>query len=343
VILPSFGELGADLEADSVEVLVRPVSAIRRGLINPRGLASLSGAVAADARALRDTIASRNLALVHSNTSVVLGGAAAARLAGVPHIWHVREIYSRFGAAWPAYRQLLTRAQALPCVSRATAMQFRPGDRVHVIPDGLAVDPQRAPAAKARAALGLPEGAPVIAVLGRISDWKGQDVLVRALAEPALRERAAVGVVAGDAWPGAEERVEAVLELADQLRVRERLRLVGFRDDVANLYGAADVIAVPSTAPDPLPGAAIEAAAAGCAVVASAHGGLPEIISDGQTGRLVAPGDPAALADAAAELIDDPTERARLGAAAAADAHKRFAPERLLDSIQALYQELLSR
>jgi glycosyltransferase involved in cell wall biosynthesis len=183
----------------------------------------------------------------------------------------------------------------------------------------------------------------VIAVLGRISDWKGQDVLVRALAEPALRERAAVGVVAGDAWPGAEERVEAVLELADQLRVRERLRLVGFRDDVANLYGAADVIAVPSTAPDPLPGAAIEAAAAGCAVVASAHGGLPEIISDGQTGRLVAPGDPAALADAAAELIDDPTERARLGAAAAADAHKRFAPERLLDSIQALYQELLSR
>ena len=84
------------------------------------------------------------------------------------------------------------------------------------------------------------------------------------------------------------------------------MRLLGFRDDVENVYGAADVIAVPSTAPDPLPGAAIEAAAAGCAVVASAHGGLPEIIRDGETGRLVPPGDAAALARAAAELLDDP-------------------------------------
>jgi glycosyltransferase involved in cell wall biosynthesis len=331
------------LEADGIEVLIRPVSVIRRGLITPRGLASLAAAAAADARALSATIASRNLALVHSNTSVVLGGAAAARLARVPHVWHVREIYSRFGAAWPLYRQLLGRAQALPCVSRATAAQFRPRDPVHVIPDGLAVVPQRAPAAEARMALGLPQEVPLIAVLGRISDWKGQDVLVRALAEPSLRERRAVGLVAGDAWPGAEERTQAVLELADRLGVRDRLQLLGFRDDVANLYGAADVIAVPSTAPDPLPGAAIEAAAAGCAVVASAHGGLPEIISDGQTGRLVAPKDAAALARTAAELIDDPAERARLGSAAAADARARFAPKRLVESLQSLYDELLSR
>ena len=81
--------------------------------------------------------------------------------------------------------------------------------------------------------------------------------------------------------------------------MRDRVRIVGFRDDVENVYGAADVVAVPSTQPDPLPGAAIEAAAAGCAVVASAAGGLPEIIRDGETGRLVAPGDAGALARSA--------------------------------------------
>ena len=117
-----------------------------------------------------------------------------------------------------------------------------------------------------------------------------------------------------------------MIDLADRLGVRDRLRLLGFRDDVENVYGAADVVAVPSTEPDPLPGAAIEAAAAGCAVVASAHGGLPEIIRDGQTGRLVTPGDASALALAAAELIDDPAAAARLGAAAAADVRERFAP-----------------
>jgi glycosyltransferase involved in cell wall biosynthesis len=101
------------------------------------------------------------------------------------------------------------------------------------------------------------------------------------------------------------------------------------------------VIAVPSTEPDPLPGAAIEAAAAGCAVVASDHGGLPEIVRDRETGRLVAPGDPVALATVAAELLDDEQQRGRLGAAAALDARARFAPARLLDGVQELYATVL--
>jgi glycosyltransferase involved in cell wall biosynthesis len=124
------------------------------------------------------------------------------------------------------------------------------------------------------------------------------------------------------------------------LGVADRLQVLGFRHDVDNVLGAADVVAVPSTAPDPLPGAATEAAAAGCPVVASAHGGLPEIIRDGQTGRLVTPGDAGELARVVRELIDDPEQRRRLGVAAAADARERFAPERLLAAIQALYDEI---
>jgi glycosyltransferase involved in cell wall biosynthesis len=352
VVLPDHGPLGRDLQQRGVEVIVRTgLSVLRRGLLRPAGLARLVAAAAADARVLATLIDRRRVALVHSNTSVVLGGAAAARLAGVPHVWHVREIYARFGAAWPAYRRLLLSAAALPCVSRATAAQFtRGGDRPRpqgggmrpvVIHDGLAVICEPAPRAAARAALGLEAGVPAIGMLGRISDWKGQDVLVRALAEPKLAERGALGVLAGDAWPGAEQRLERVLALARSLGVRERLRLLGFRDDVENVYGACDLIAVPSIAPDPLPGAAVESAAAGCAVIASACGGLPEIIRDGETGRLIAPGDERALASVAAELLDDPGQRARLGAAARADVRERFAPERLLERIQALYEEIL--
>jgi glycosyltransferase involved in cell wall biosynthesis len=131
--------------------------------------------------------------------------------------------------------------------------------------------------------------------------------------------------------------------LAEELGVGSRLRLVGFIDDVESVYGAAEVIAVPSTEPDPLAGVAIEAAAAGCAVVASGHGGLVEIIRDGITGCLVAPGDPGGLARAARELIDDPDWRERLGAAAVSDVGTRFSPERLLGAIQGLYDELLER
>jgi glycosyltransferase involved in cell wall biosynthesis len=333
-----------DLAGSGVEVEVRPLSVLRRSLASVAGLSSISAAAARDSVALSRLIRERDVALVHSNTSVVLGGALAATATRRPHVWHVREIYSRFTRQWPAYRRALRSARALPCVSAATAEQFGgPSDRVRVIYDGLALDPRRADPVAARRALGLHPEIPTIAVLGRISDWKGQDVLVRALAEKPLRDRGVLGVIAGDVWPGAEARRERVLELAETLRVDDRLRLIGFRDDVDNIYGAADVVAVPSTAPDPLPGAAVEAAAAGCAVIASDHGGLPEIIRDGVTGRLVPPSDPRPLAQVAAELLDDPDARDRLGAAAAADARERFAPDRLLDAVQSLYDELLSR
>jgi glycosyltransferase involved in cell wall biosynthesis len=342
VVLPAEGELCQDLRSAGVEVLVRPVPVLRRGLTHPAGLMRLGASVIYDGAGLGRLARRRRVGLVHSNTSVVLGGAAAARLARVPHLWHVREIYTRFASFWPAYRRLLETAAALPCVSRATAEQFRSSARTEVVPDGLAIDPSRAPRDVARRVLGLDPDAEVIAVLGRISDWKGQDVLVRALAEPALRDRGALGLIAGTPWPGAEVRLDRVLALAARLGVTDRLRLLGFRPDVENVYGAADLIAVPSTEPDPLPGAAVEAAAAGCTVVASAHGGLPEIIRDGATGRLVAPRDAALLAQVCAELLDSPSERERLGAAAAEDARERFAPARHIERMAALYDRVLS-
>ena len=130
--------------------------------------------------------------------------------------------------------------------------------------------------------------------------------------------------------------------LASALGVGSRVQLAGFRCDVTNVYGCADVVVVPSTQPDPLPNAALEGAAAGCCVVASDHGGLPEILRDGVTGRLVAPADPAALAAVLAQLRDDGDQRERLGAAAAADVRSRFGAEQLLDRTQALYDSLLA-
>ena len=341
VALPDHGPLASDLMDAGVEVVARPLSVLRRQNLNPLGLTRTLAAAGSDAIGLGSLIRRRRVALVHSNTSVVLGGATAAALHGIPHVWQVREIYSSFARLWPPYRLLLGTARALPCVSEATAAQFNGRGRARVIHEALAFDARREPKDNARVALGLDPRFPVIAVLGRISDWKGQDVLVRALAEAPLRERGVVGLIAGEAWPGAEDRLEAVLGLARELGVADRLQLPGFRDDVNSIYGAADLIAVPSTAPDPLPGTAIESAAAGCAVIAAAHGGLPEIIRDRDTGRLVPPGDHRALADAAAELLDDPAERERLGAAAAADVRERFAPARLLAAVQDLYDEVL--
>ncbi|HEV2820193.1 MAG TPA: glycosyltransferase [Solirubrobacteraceae bacterium] len=322
---------------------MRPLAVLRRALANPRGLAGVARAAGADTRALSAFAREHGVALVHSNTSVTLGGAAAARAAGLPHVWHVRESYDDLPRVWPAYRRVLTTAAALPCVSGAVAAQFAGAGgraRIRVLHDGLAVESRRPPRAAARAALGLAADAFVVAVAGRLSAWKGQDVLVRALAETPFP---AIALLAGDAWAADPRPADALRALAADHGVADRLVLLGFREDIDVVYGAADVVAVPSTRPDPLPNAALEAAAAGCCVVASAHGGLPEIIADGRTGVLVAPGDPAALAGALAALHADPTRREELGAAAARDVRARFAPARLGEAMQDLYDEILRR
>jgi glycosyltransferase involved in cell wall biosynthesis len=176
-----------------------------------------------------------------------------------------------------------------------------------------------------------------VAALGRLSTWKGQEVLVDAVA----RLPGAVALIAGDAWRGDERHARELVARAAALGAADRVRLLGFRDDVGTVLGAADVVAVPSTAPDPLPNSALEAAAAGCCVVAADHGGLPEIIRDGETGVLVTPRDATALADALAALREDPARLHRLGAAAATDVRERFAPSLLLDRVQSLYDRLL--
>jgi glycosyltransferase involved in cell wall biosynthesis len=344
VVLGADGELAGDLRAAGVEVVARPALAVlRRALFSPAGVGRVAARAGIDAVALGRLARVRRVALVHSNTSVTLGGAAAARVARVPHVWSVREIYADFARWWPLYRRLLAGgAAALACSSASVCAQFGADPRARVVPEavspGVAVRRERA---VARRALGLPEDAFVCAVLGRLSAWKGQDVLARALAEAPLRATGAIGLVAGAPWPGEERHERAQRALAATLGLGERLRLLGFRDDPPTLYGAADVVVVPSTRPDPLPNAALEAAAAGCCVVAAAHGGLPEIVRDGETGVLVAPGDHRALAAALATLAADPARRERLGAAAAADAGARFAPMRLLERVQALYDELL--
>lgn len=343
-VLAEDGPLVGDLEDAGCEVLVRPLSVLRREVFSPSGLVRVAADWNGDALALARIARRRGSALVHTNTSVTLGGAPAARLLGVPHVWHVREIYAGFERWWPAYGRMLLSAAAVPCVSGAVRAQFDGFGRrarARVLHDGLALAPDPVARDEARAALGIAPDAHVVALLGRLSSWKGQRLLVEALGRPALRDDGrTVALLAGSAWRDDPALADELRARAAALGVEHRLSLPGFVDRVGLVYAAADVVAVPSVNPDPLPNSALEAAAAGCCVVAADHGGLREILDGGRTGVLVPPGDADALAATLAALRDDPDRRARLGALAAADVRERFGAERLAAGLQALYDEL---
>lgn len=220
-----------------------------------------------------------------------------------------RPLYRAFEAV---DRALMRRADLVLTGSHATLAEVQAAGarRARVLPNAIALPPDL-PQAEARAQLGLPPGAVIFTVMGRLHPGKGQDLFLRALA--ALpREANWHGVLTGT---GPEDA--ALKSLAGDLGIVGRLRFTGFVETTAPWVAASDVIAVPSRK-ESLPLTCLEGMAAARAVVAAAAGDLPRVISDGQSGLIVPIDDAGALAAAFARLLPDAALRARLGAAARA-------------------------
>jgi glycosyltransferase involved in cell wall biosynthesis len=184
-----------------------------------------------------------------------------------------------------------------------------------------------------RKRLGIPDEAPVIGFSARLVPVKAVDVFLAALDVVLTELPEAHAVIAGDGPEGG--RITA----AQSSVAGERIHRAGWLADMAAFYADVDVVAL-SSVNEGTPISLIEAAAAGRPVVATAVGGVPEVVADGETGDLVAPGDPPALAAAILRLIRDPGLRAAMGAAARARSG-RYSAETLADETLSLYRELL--
>ncbi len=198
--------------------------------------------------------------------------------------------------------------------------RFRPGDRA---------------AARRKLDLGLPAEALLVGCVGRLTDVKGFDHLLEALAR-GRREGAPLALaVVGD---GPER--EALEALSRRLELTPYVRFLGRRKDVEAIYPALDVYVL-SSLREGSPNVLIEAMACGCAAVATDVGGVPEIVEPERSGLLIPPGDPQPLADALVRLAGDPELRRRLGAAARRRIEEELTIERIIARHEELYSGLL--
>lgn len=195
-----------------------------------------------------------------------------------------------------------------------------PASRLHVIPLGI----EPADEADRR------EDGPLVAgVASNLEYWKGVDVLIDAAA--AMRAPVQLEVFGRGSLAGELERQ------AHEAGVDSRFH--GFVPDSRSRLGELDVLVQPSRA-DNFPLAVLEAMAAGVAVVATRVGGVPELVVDGETGLIVEPEDPAALAEALDSLAADPARRRELGRRGRARVLDEFTPERMAHRTVALYRDL---
>jgi glycosyltransferase involved in cell wall biosynthesis len=175
-----------------------------------------------------------------------------------------------------------------------------------------------------------------VMTVARLCEEKGVDVLVRALADPSL-SRARLTVV------GDGPELEPLAALSRSLGVADRTSFLGLRSDLQELLRDVDVFAHPAVWEEAFGLTVAEAMAAGCPVVATRTGATPELVADGETGVLVPPGDPGALAAAIARLADDPALRERLGRAGRRRAEARFDVARCADRHLAWCEEAARR
>jgi len=306
----------------------------------------------AGARAVACLAREIGAALLHANTiRAAFYAGLAARLTGVPFIWHMRDFWlseTRPRRPWAdrlGKRLLCAAAARVIANSHATAAHLPCQDKVTVIHNGIEVE-QFDPAmdgAPFRRRHGIPLDALLVGVVGRLRPWKGQDRFLRVLA--CLRERVpeAWGVIVGGTPFGVEDDYPAQLQrLAAKLGLTDRAVFTGHLDDVRPALAAMDLFIHPGD-PEPFGLVNLEAMAMGKPVVAFGHGALPEIVADGETGLLVPPGDEAGLAEAVVALLRDPARRAAMGRAGRQRVKASFSARETAQHVAQVYEELLSR
>ncbi|MEW6770825.1 MAG: glycosyltransferase family 4 protein [Bacillota bacterium] len=289
--------------------------------------------------------------ILHAHSAKAgLVGRLAALYARTPVVFFTVH-NSIFYAEWPAYKRgffalaekmLARRTHRIITVSEALRRELiaREGlepDQVVTVYNG--VNPGEFQVAESREALrrrlGLPAEGPVVGTVTRLAPQKGLRYLIEAAALFPPEERP-VFVVVGDGPLRAE-----LQELAEKSGVSSRFVFTGVRRDVPQVLGALDLLVLPSVT-EGLGLILLEAMAASLPVVATAVGGVPEVVLDGETGVLVPPRDPAALAGAIAGLLRAPERARRLGAAGRERVARLFTVERMVGQVSGLYREALA-
>ena len=318
--------------AAALGVPVRLVAPLPLGLVGARRVPAL-------VRLLRR----ERPAVFHAHMSSPVAckwGLAAAVLARVPAVLGTVQVGAYEPPDHSAYLQLRALARGVDrylAVSREIAAELTgglgwPAERVEVVYN--AVDAARAAVAAPpglREQLGGSTTRPLVLTPARLNPQKGHRVLLEAAAEVPD----ALFLLAGDGPERAPLEAEA-----ERLGVADRVRFLGRREDVPQLLAACDVFALPSLY-EGSSLAVLEAMAAGIPIVSSAIGGTEELIDDGHSGLLVAPGDAKALAAALRRVLDDPELRQSLAARARERVDAGLTREQMATRVTSIYRELL--
>ncbi|MBM3587391.1 MAG: glycosyltransferase family 4 protein [Alphaproteobacteria bacterium] len=338
IVASAGGEMVPALEALGAEHVTLPLTAK-----SPFAIWRNAAALAAVARA-------EGVALIHARSRAPAWSALiAARRLSLPFVTTYHGAYNEGFPGKRFYNSVMARGDRVIAISHfiADLIRTRHGvaaAKLRVIPRG--VDPRRFDPALVgaerleglRTSWGLPEGCPIIMLPARVTRWKGQMVLVEAMAR---LPGESLALLVGDSEDRPAFKAELLARIASHV-LQGRVRLVGHANDMPAALMLADVVIHASTDAEAFGRTVVEAQAMARAVIASDLGAPRETVAEGITGWRIPPGDAAALADAIGKALAlASAERAALGARARAAVLSGYTTEAMQAATMAVYRELI--
>lgn len=350
VVAAEDGPFIARVRAQDVPVLVRPQwrlgeagpSRLRYVRYAARMLVQLAITTPGIVKRLRR----ERIRLVHLNNEILshVPLVLAARLARCRIVCHLHGWRPLTKTERGAARFI----DAFVCISEAGARFYREqlrGRDVIAIPNGLHLNGHHLPTGDqrraTRATFGLSDADVVVAMVGRLVPWKGHEVYLSALADLRSRIPNIAGLIVGNDPSADQAYRQQLMRKVQAAGLAARVRLLPWQEDLCAIYEACDIVVHASVKPEPFGLVILEAMAAGKPVIATAAGGVVDILTDGDTGLLVPPGDVEALSNAIRRLIEDRALAAALAQRGAQLVHTSFTMQRNATQVMDVYHQLL--
>ncbi len=357
-ICPSEGDLPTRSRAAGVETAIVPIQNFRststrlagRTIANPFALGANMRALFVSARELAAFLRARRPALVVTKGLFAhLYGGLAARWARIPCVWHVQDrVSNRLGPIFPWTLAFAGRVLAREIIVDAESIARQltpivPSKRVTVIWNGVDTHvffPQAAHS-YLREEWHANDSDLLIGVIGRLTRWKGQHVLIQALAKIADEFSNARVIVIGTPLFDNDLYAQSLRDDVARLGLLERVVFAGFRWDLPAALAALDIVAHTALEKDSTPLAVVSAMASGKPIVCTRVDGTAQLFDEGVDGFLVPPGDADALAQQLRSLLQNTDMRDRLGRAARVKAERELSIEQFARRCESVFERAL--
>lgn len=352
VVLPFDGPLKKEFEKNGIEVVISPVLKLYRKMFTPKNILKFFNEHTEGLKKLEELHKQHKFDIVYSHTLASLIGIVFARKNKIKHLWHVQEIIAKPVLFNKGFVRILSmKCNNVAVYDSKTTMEFwikgnkKLAKKSEFVCNGLDVkqkpEPNPADVKIIRNQFyKVDENELVIALVGRINSWKGQQLLLDAFYKISSKYDNIKLVFIGSAPPNQEFFELDLKEKIQKYNLTEKVIIIPFQENIWRFWDAIDIAVVPSTEPEPFGMVAIEAMLSKKPVIAANHGGLTETVVHDHNGLLFTPNNSDDLANALEVLINDQEKRKIYGENGYERTINHFSLEKHVEKFESIFNKM---